>query len=256
MSRLPGRVAVAVTLLLGAASGCAQETGADRGQTLTVLAASSLTGVFEQLAGDFEEANAGVSVKLSFGSSATLAQQVVEGAPGDVLATADLTTMQTAQDAAGVDPPSTFATNRMVLVTPADEPAGVRTLQDLSDSGVVFLTCVESAPCGAVADALLKRNRVDAVPASREADVKAVLTKVVAGEADAGLVYATDAREAGDQVQVRPVPHSREVPNSYAIAVTSQARDADLAQAWVDLVTGERGRSRLAAAGFGTPDGS
>lgn len=253
--RGPGWAVGALTLL--ALAGCGQGgDGGDR-QVLTVLAASSLTGAFEQLAEDFETDHAGVEVELSFGSSATLAQQVVEGAPGDVLATADLATMAVAEDGGGVTEPRPFATNRLVLVTPADDPGGVADLADLQRPGVDYLTCVESAPCGALAQSLLERNRVRAEPVSQEPDARAVLTKVESGEADAGFVYATDAQEAGDRVRSLQVPYANEEPTTCAVAVTTQARDAGLARAWVGLVTGEQGRAVLAGAGFGAaPDAS
>jgi len=246
-----GTLWVVGALSLLALPGCGPGVEAGDGQALTVLAASSLTGVFEQLAEDFETDHAGVEVRLSFGSSATLAQQVVEGAPGDVLATADLTTMAIAEDGDGVTAPRAFASNLLVLVTPEDDAGGIDDLADLERPGVDYLTCVESAPCGALAQSLLERNGVAAQPVSQEADVRAVLTKVESGEADAGFVYATDAREAGDRVRTIQVPHAVEELTTCAVAVTTQAQDAALAMAWVELVTSEQGRAVLARAGFG-----
>ncbi|GCD91223.1 molybdate ABC transporter substrate-binding protein [Nocardioides sp. LS1] len=227
--------------------------GSDSGDTtITVLAASSLTETFTQLADQFEKDHPGVTVKLSFDSSATLAQQAVDGAPGDVLATADTSTMDTAQDALASDP-KVFATNTMVLVTPADNPAGITGFQDIEQGGVTYVVCVPTAPCGKVAAALLDDNGVQAKPASQEVDVKSVLAKVTSDEADAGFVYTTDARAAGDAVETFEIPQSADEPTSYPIATLDQSKESDLAQEFVDLVTSSDGQAVFTAAGFGTP---
>ena len=231
-------------------AGCGGSEGAATTNTLDVLAASSLAGTFQQLAERFEADHPGVDVRLSTASSAALAQQVLEGAPADVLATADLATMQTAEEGGGVEESAVFATNRMILVAPADGPA-VGGVEDLDAGELAFVTCVESAPCGEVAGRLLAQNKVASRPVSLEADVKAVMAKVLGGEVDAGFVYATDAAEAGDRVVSVAVPGSAAALNTYAIAVTDQADDAGLAREWVDLVTGAPGRRVLRAAGFG-----
>lgn len=231
----------------GGAAGAGSDGEAGGGTTLDVLAASSLTESFGALAEDFEADNPGVTVRLSFGSSSALAQQVTEGAPADVLATADLESMELAGD--DVTGPSEFATNELTLVTPADNPAGITSLADLADAQ--FVTCVESAPCGALAAELLETDEVTAEPVSREADVKAVLAKVTSGEADAGFVYVTDAVAAGDDVTTVEVPGAADLPARYAIATVTASEHAELAQAWVDLVAGEAGQRTLADAGFG-----
>ncbi len=245
------RALPAAVLLLAPLAACGDDSGGDAQQsTLTVLAASSLTGVFTDLKKQFESDHPGVTVTLAFDSSATLAQQVQEGAPADVLATADLATMKTVLDAGDADTSATFATNEMVLVVPQDNPAELASFGDLDQAGVSYVVCVDSAPCGKVAATLLDANGITAKPKSLEVDVKAVLAKVVADEADAGMVYATDAQAAGADVQELPVPGSAKVPNEYAVAVVDQTKDADLAQAWVDLVTGADGQKVLADAGF------
>ncbi|MEI2714553.1 MAG: molybdate ABC transporter substrate-binding protein [Nocardioides sp.] len=242
-------VAAAALLALLPLSGCG---GSEETRTLHVLAAASLTETFTELARDFEEAHEGVTVKLVFDSSATLAQQAVDGAPGDVLATADETTMDTAKqgEALGSDP-TVFATNVLTLVTPADNPSHITSLADLA--GTDWVECVETAPCGKVADAVLSAQEISAAPASREVDVKAVLAKVTEGEADAGLVYATDAVAAGDAVQTIAIEGAQDQQTTYPIATLNQSKDDDLAQGFVDLVTGTSGRQVLARAGFGTP---
>lgn len=241
--------AAAALLGLVALTSCGGAAGGESGDgtTLDVLAASSLTESFGALAEDFEAENPGVTVRLSFGSSSALAQQVTEGAPADVLATADLASVELAGD--DVTDPGEFATNELVLVTPADNPAGVSSLDDLADAQ--FVTCVDSAPCGALADQLLERNDVSAEPVSREADVKAVLAKVSSGEADAGFVYVTDAVAAGDEITTVDVPGAEDLPARYAIATVTASEQVDLAQSWVDLVAGDAGQQALGDAGFG-----
>ena len=230
------------------------EGGGNR--TLDVLAASSLTETFGTLADTFEDQHPGVDVRLVLESSTTLANQVDEGAPADVLATADEASMQLVLDAGNAEDAEPFATNELVLVTPADNPAGIRSLADLDDADVAFVACVETAPCGALAEQLLAENEVMNDPRSLEVDVKAVLAKVTSGEADAGLVYASDARAAGTDVVTLPVPGSGRARNSYLVAVVDQADDAALARDWVDLVLSSKGQQVLGEAGFGPAERS
>lgn len=252
---------LATTLLLtsGLAACSSDDTGGEdaadgRPAELTVLAAASLTETFTALADEFESSHPGVAVTLAFDSSATLAGQAVEGAPADVLATADASTMQDAVDGGAVaDGPTTFATNVMTLVVPADNPAGITSFADLDGPGVDYVVCVETAPCGAVGAALLAASEVTADPASLETDVKAVLGKVTSDEADAGLVYVTDATAAGDSVQSVAIPQADVEVLDYPIGVLEQAGDADLAQEFVDLVLSADGRAILQDAGFGAP---
>lgn len=242
-------VALIVLLVAGSAGCSVGEAGNDR--RLSVLAAASLTGTFEELAEQFED-QYGVDVRLSFESSATLARQAVEGAPADVLATADEPTMSEAVDGgATAAEPTLFARNDLVLITPAGNPAGIESVADLS--GTDWVMCVETAPCGRVATAVLEGAGAPVDPVSLEADVKAVLTKVAADEADAGLVYATDARAAGAEVEAFPVAGSERHRTSYLVAPLVQAGDSGYAGAWIDLLESEAGREVLARAGFTLP---
>jgi molybdate transport system substrate-binding protein len=243
-------IAALVLVLPLAACGGGDEGSGDT--TITVLAAASLTGTFTALADQFEADHPGVTVKLAFDSSATLAQQAVDGAPADVLATADTATMDSAQDALDGDP-EVFATNTMVLVTPADNPAGLTGFADLDQGDVTYVACVPTAPCGKVAAALFEDNALTSEPASLEVDVKAVLAKVTSDEADAGFVYATDAVAAADQVRSFEIPHADQELTTYPIATLTQSQDADVAQQFVDLVTSAQAQQLLADAGFGTP---
>lgn len=244
--------AAAVALLLLPAAGCGWGdagggSGGD-GRTLTVLAASSLTDVFADLAADFE-AEHDVEVDLVLGSSTDLAQQGADGAPGDVLATADPEAMAIAEEAGVVDNVRGFAANRLVLVTTPD--ADVRGVADLAE--VPWVRCAEEVPCGRTAIALLDDLGITADPVSLEDDVRSVLDKVVSGEATAGLVYATDARAAGDAVHTIRIPGAGDHRASYRIATLDQAEHADLALAWVELLTSEPGRAALGDAGFVMP---
>jgi len=226
-----------------------KETG-----TLNVLAAASLTETFTSLAKEFEADHPGVTVKLAFDSSATLAEQVTQGAPADVLATADEATMQTVVDAGGTEgDPQLFATNHLQMVVPKDNPANIKQFSDLEKPGVKYVVCVDSAPCGKLAAKVLAATGIKAKPASEEVDVKAVLSKVELGEADAGLVYATDAVAGDDLVKPIDIPTSNENLNSYPIAALADAKKPGLAKEWVDLVTGAQGQQALADAGFGKP---
>ena len=251
MLRLTLRRAVALAALLTVLPLTACGGGNDN-TTITVLAASSLTGTFTELGKEFEQEHDGVTVRFAFDSSATLAQQATQGAPADVLATADTTTMDSAKSAQA-STPKIFATNVMVLATPADNPANVRSFSDLDKSSVKYVMCVPTAPCGAVGQALLDQDHITGKPVSQEVDVKSVLAKLTEGEADAGLVYTTDAVAAGDQVKVLPIPGSSKQITSYPIVTLKQSDHSDLAQDFVDLVTGSTGQQVLAKAGFGKP---
>jgi molybdate transport system substrate-binding protein len=250
-------VLVAAVLALVAASGCDASDDRDAGETLTVLAASSLTGPFTDLAAQFEAEHPGTHVKLVFDSSATLAQQAIDHAPGDILATADERTMADASAGDGVEgEPSEFATNVMVLAVPKDNPAHIGTLADLDTDGVDYLTCVPSAPCGATADALLESAGIRREPVSEEVDVKSVLAKVASGEADAGLVYRTDVTASAGKVDGIEIPGAESRPNTYWVARTARAAEGDdagdLALQWIEFLTHAEAQAVLKAAGFGT----
>lgn len=248
----PTRTAALATSLaaLALSAACASGVPAQDTGELTVLAAASLTDVFEDLAPSFEREH-DVQVRFSFGSSTDLAQQAAEGAPGDVLATADRDSMSVARDAGVAEEVRPLASNVLVIVTPPDDPAGVESLADLA--GSTWVRCADEVPCGRVSLALLDDAGVTARPASLEEDVRAVLDKVASGEADAGLVYATDAQAAADAVRAVEIPEAAQQPTSYLIATLAQSPDAELARAWVDHVTSDRGRDALAAAGFTLP---
>jgi molybdate transport system substrate-binding protein len=235
-------------------AGCAGAGAKDGNQTLTVLAASSLSGTFTDLATQFERSHPGVRVRLVLDSSATLAQMAREHAPGDVLATADRRTIDQAAAGGGLGgTPTQFASNVVVLAVPRDNPAKITSVSDLDKGGVDYLTCVASAPCGAAAHALLQAEGITRTPVSEEVDVKAVLTKVEADEADAGLVYRTDVTATKGKVTALEVPGANAQPNTYWVAPTAASTQSRLARAWIELLTGPDGRAVLSTAGFGTP---
>jgi molybdate transport system substrate-binding protein len=246
------RSLAAAVVLVTAAAPLTACGGGNGDKTITVLAASSLTGTFTDLAAQFEKDHPGVKVKLAFDSSATLAQQAAGGAPADVLATADSTTMDSAKSALS-SAPQDFATNVMVLVTPPDDPGGVTAFSDLSSGKVKYVVCVDTAPCGKIAAALLAQDHITAKPVSTEVDVKSVLAKVTEGEADAGIVYTTDAVSAGDAVRTVKIPGTDQQTTTYPIATLDQSEQPDLAKSFVDLVLSSTGQQVLEHAGFGAP---
>ncbi|MCV2393857.1 molybdate ABC transporter substrate-binding protein [Actinotalea sp. M2MS4P-6] len=248
-------VGVALGALVLGITACSGPDGHERsedGGELTVLAAASLTDVFAEIGDAFEAANPGVTVSFSFAGSAVLAQQVIAGAPADVLATASTATMDTA--AAMTGPPEVFTTNTLEIAVPAGNPGGVTGLADLADPGLTVALCAEEVPCGAAAAAVLAGAGVTAAPDTYEQDVRAVLTKVILGEVDAGLVYRTDVASAGDDVEGIDVAGADVVRNDYWISVVTGTDEPDLARAFVEYVLAEPGQAVLAAAGFGSPE--
>ena len=220
---------------------------------LTVLAAASLTEAFTTLGRQFEGAHPGTTVTFSFGSSSTLATQAVQGAPADVFAAASTATMATVTEAGAADAPADLATNVLEIAVPPANPGRVKGLTDLARTELDIALCAPQVPCGAAAEQVLRAAGVAAAPDTLESDVKAVLQKVVAGEVDAGLVYATDVRAAGPDVRGLPVPEAAQAPNHYPVAVLRASRNPVTAQAFVRYVLSDPGRQVLRDAGFGPP---
>ncbi|MET1051742.1 MAG: molybdate ABC transporter substrate-binding protein, partial [Mycetocola sp.] len=200
----------------------------------------------------------GASVTLSFAGSSDLVTQIVEGAPADLFASADETTMQVLVDRELVDTESlvTVATNALQIAVAPTNPQGITGLADLVDPDVATVVCAPQVPCGAAAAAVEKAAGVRITPVSEELSVTAVLGKVTSGEADAGLVYVTDVLAAGNAVDGIPFPESRQAVNTYPVAVLKDAPNADVARAFVAFVAGPTGRRVLADAGFTPPEGS
>jgi molybdate transport system substrate-binding protein len=248
---------VGAALLASALASCGGDDGSgDSGPgsgTLVVFAASSLTNPFGELETAFENDHDGVDVQMSFDSSTTVAEQITESAaPADVLATADQKSMQILVSAGkNAEDPVSFSSNTMAVVTPPDNPAGVKNLADLADTD--FVLCDPSVPCGAVADEILANAGINAKPVSLEDKVTSVLSKVELGEADAGMVYVSDAQGAGDKVQTIDIPDDVNVVTPYFISAVKDSDNAELAQEWIDLVISQAGLGVLEDAGFGPP---
>ena len=260
VSRRAASVGTALVLSLALVSACANNESSDDDSggggggdsTLTVYAAASLTKTFEQIGAEFEKEHDGVKVEFSFGGSSDLVSQIQEGAPADVFASADEANMEklTGEDLQA-DDPQNFASNTLGIVTPPDNPAGIATLGDLD--GSTWVRCADDVPCGRIALAVLEDAGVDAEPVSLEEDVRATLDKVISGEADAGLVYGSDAVAAGGDVTAIPIEGAEAQLTSYFIDALAQSEDSDLAEDWVDLVTGPDGQAALTEAGFTLP---
>lgn len=268
--RMPGWAALAVAAAL-ALAGCASSAQAppapsaattsatdssDRelSGSVSIYAAASLRIAFDRIAAEFEAENPGVDIlPLVYDGSSTLARQIVEGAPADVFASADGKNMATVDDAGLVaGSAELFASNTLVIVVPAGNPGGVTSLEDLADPGLSVVLCAPEVPCGAASATLLSNAGVTVQAVSVEQNVSAVLTKVAAGEADAGLVYRTDVVGRADVESLVP-RGADEVVNRYPIAALTDAIDPDAAAAFVAFVLGERGQAILADLRFGTP---
>lgn len=228
---------IGVLGLLAAVGGCGSSD-----QRIVVFAASSLTDVFDRLEAEFESANPGVDVVISYGGSASLVAQLADGAPVDVLATADLVTMQRA----GVSDATVFAHNEIVIAVEAGNPTEIGALADIADDRVVVLASPE-VPAGAYARDVLACAGVDVDPASFEQSVRSAASKVALGEADAALVYRTDI---GDDLDSVDVPGQCQVVAQYPIAAVD---DGELAGDFVDYVSGPSAVTVLTDAGFVVP---
>jgi len=236
-----------------AASTTAPGSPAPVSGTVTVLAAASLQDSFTTLGKQFEAAHPGTQVKLSFGASSALAQQINQGAPADVFASAAPTNMKQVTDAGGASTPKNFVQNVMEIAIPPSNPAKVGGLADLARPGVKVALCQPQVPCGAVAAQVFKNAQVTVTPVTLEQDVKSTLTKVQLNEADAGVVYTTDVKAAGAKVTGIPIPADVNASTEYPIAALSKAPNSAGAQAFVDYVLSPAGQTVLTAAGFEKP---
>jgi molybdate transport system substrate-binding protein len=254
-------------LLLAACSdsnddGTTGTTGAGGGSggaeaELTVSAASSLTEAFGKIGNAFEAANPGTPVTFNVGPSDGLAGQINEGAPVDVFASASPTWMDSVEDdGPGVTDRADFAQNRLAIIVPADNPAGIENLDDLTEDGVQLVIAAEGVPAGDYAREIFQNAGISkaalANVVSNEEDVKAVIT-VMSGEADAGIGYVTDVTpDVSDEVTLIPIPDEVNVIATYPIAVVNGSQEADLAQGFVEYVLGD-GQQTLAEYGFLPP---
>lgn len=246
--------AVAALAACGSPSQSASTEQPAESRTLTVFAAASLTESFNALEATFEQQNPGVDVVLSYGGSSDLAQQIVNGAPADVFASASDATMKTVTDAQlTAAAPTIFATNVLQIATAPGNPKAIAAFADLAKPEIKTVVCAPQVPCGSATTKIEQSTGVDIPAVSEEPDVKSVLSKVSTGNADAGLVYVTDVNASKGQVQGVSFPESAAAKTNYPIAVVKNAPQAELAQQWVALVEGQDGTAVLGAQGFGKP---
>ena len=243
----------ALTLLL--ISGCTStEQPAASNTKIVVFAAASLKTTFTDLGERFKSESPGSSVEFSFAGSSDLVTQLMQGAQADVFASADTKNMDKAAQASLLtDNPVNFASNTLTIAVAPGNPKKITSFKDLTRQGLNVVVCAPQVPCGSATQKVEQSTGVKLNPVSEESAVTDVLNKVETGQADAGLVYVTDAKGAGDKVAEVPFPEAAGTVNIYPIAVLKQSRSQELARKFVDLVTGEAGQKTLTAAGFTKP---
>lgn len=259
MKKLHTCIVVLALLLLALAPAAAQDE-----RPLNVFAAASLTDAFTEIAAAFEAVYPGAHVQFSFGASSTLATQIEEGAPADVFASANLTQMQRLRDGGHISNlPRTFARNRLVVITPADNPAGVETLADLAQPGLLLVLAAPDVPVRDYTDTMLElmaadaeygpdyRDAVMANLASEEDNVRQVAAKVALGEADAGVVYSSDVTpDIADDVLIFDIPDAFNTLAEYPIARVTGSADPWLGWRFIRFVMSAEGQAILAKWGF------
>ena len=221
--------------------------------TIMVFAAASLQDSFTSLGKKFEADHPGTKVVFNFGPSSGLATQIGQGAPADVFASANTKTMDQVVTGGDATEPQDFAVNTMEIAVPPDNPAGVKAVADLARKGVKVALCQAEVPCGATAANVFENAQVTVTPVTHEIDVKAVLSKVTMGEVDAGVVYVTDVRAAGDTVKGVEIPDGVNASTTYPIAALAGSENKATAEAFVDYVLSPDGAAELTAAGFRKP---
>ena len=254
---------VVVAALLPVLLGCGGSGGSEGSgeSALTVYAASSLTEAFGELKDDFEEENSGTEVRLNFAGSSALLTQLEQGAPADVFASADEAKMDDAVRDSLAQAPQTFARNRLIVIVPAGNPAGIESYRDLARPGITLVLAQDEVPVAQYAkESLTKANavygsdfseRVLSNVASREADVKAAANRVAVGDADATIVYTSDATPSlRERVETIEIAEELNVLATYPIAVLEGAQSPELAQRWVDLVLSDEGQRVMESYGF------
>lgn len=245
-------------LALSACSSPASDDGQGTGGstprgTITVFAAASLKEVFTELGDAHMRAHPNVGIIFSFGPSSGLAGQIVDGAPADVFASASPKTMDIVVKAGLATTSTTFARNSMAIAAPVDPGVPVTSLADLARPDVKVAVCASDVPCGSAAERLFEINDLVVTPVTREVDVKAVLSKVQLGEVDAGIVYVTDVKAAGDAVVGIDIPSEANVSTEYPIAVLTNGSGESAADSFVAYVLSADALQVLLDAGFTAP---
>jgi len=266
---LSRRLLTGLAILLLAACGAASPAASGpspQSRILTVLAAASLSGAFTQIGHRFEQAHPGVTVRLSFAGSQVLVTEIENGIPADVFASADAVHMAQVTGEGKVTGATVFAHNRLVVVTPRDNPANLKTPFDLARSGIRLDVAAPAVPAGASAQKAIDRlAQQPGAPAgfaaavrhnivSEEDNVEAVVTRLYLGEADAGIVYVSDLKTPnGRNLHLIAIADAANVVNSYPIGVLASSTKAALARQFVAYVTGPEAGRILRDAGFLTP---
>ncbi|MBB5117135.1 ABC transporter substrate-binding protein [Streptomyces eurocidicus] len=252
---LPALTAAAALLLAGCGSDDKKGDGTNDADgsktTLTVLAAASLTDVFKQAGTAYEKAHPGTTVKFSFAGSQELASQVRQGVPADALVTADTKTMDDLRSETGT--PTVIAKNRLTIATAKDNPKGVKGLSDLSRGELKVVLAAPEVPVGRYSKKVLDQQHVTVKPVSQEPNVRAVLSKVSLGEADAGIVYLTDAAAAKGKVATVTVPDAQNAVASYPAAALKNSAHTKEAGDFVKWLSTDEAQKLLRAAGFQQP---
>lgn len=221
--------------------------------TINVFAAASLTEAFTTLATQFERAHRGVRVRLNFGPSSGLAEQINQGAPADVFASASTKNMDQVVSAGGAGNATPFAKNVMEIAVPPSDPAHIASVNDLARSGVKVALCQAQVPCGSTAAKVFANAGLTVHPVTEEVDVKSVLSKVELGEVDAGVVYVTDVRAADSKVKGITIGSNVNASTTYPIATLTHAKNSEAAHAFVAYVLSSAGVAVLTADGFEQP---
>jgi molybdate transport system substrate-binding protein len=250
-TRLAAALAVAAIALAGCGGGGDSGGGSGAPGEIKVFAAASLTTAFTELGERFTAANGGAKVTFNFAGSQALATQIQQGAPADVFASADLANMDKVKDLVGT--PRNFASNRLQIVVEKGNPRNVQGLDDLAAGDLKVVLAAPEVPAGRYAAEALGKAGVTVTPVSEEDNVKAVVTKVSLGEADAGIVYVTDVAAGGDKVEGVDIPEDQNVLATYPTATVKASKAQDRAQAFMDLVLSAEGRQVLEDHGFLPP---
>jgi molybdate transport system substrate-binding protein len=254
-SRIRLTAVLAVAALALAACGGGDDSGggssAASASEIKVFAAASLTAAFTKLGDDFSAANGGTKVTFNFAGSQALATQIQQAAPADVFASADIPNMGKVMDL--VNTPRNFASNLLAIVVEKGNPKDVKGLEDLASPDLKVVLAAEEVPAGKYARQLLDQAGVSVTPVSQEDNVKAVVTKVSLGEADAGIVYVTDVSAGGDKVEGVDIPEDQNVVATYPIATVKASKAQDKTQALMDLVLSAEGQQVLKEFGFLPP---
>ncbi|WP_405805550.1 molybdate ABC transporter substrate-binding protein [Streptomyces sp. NBC_00210] len=234
----------------GSAKATESATGAPKAN-LTVLAAASLTDVFKTAGAAYEKKNPGTKITFSFAGSQELVAQVKQGAPADALVTADTKSMGSVK--ADTSTPTVIAKNRLVIATVEGNPHKVHALQDLADTKLKVVLAAPEVPAGKYSKKILDAQKITVKPVSQEPNVRAVLSKVELGEADAGLVYKTDAETAPDKVDAVEIPDTQNAIAEYPAAALKQSKNAEAAAAFVAWLSTPEAQKILQDAGFQKP---